>query len=92
MATEVEKSQAAVPGGDTVFGKILRKEIPCKFIYEDDRVIIKFVSASPGFTSPIILLCRIRSLTIDSQISSHSFICRKDVLERRKTKLHTHAP
>ena len=23
---------------DTIFGKILRGEIPCKFIYEDDQV------------------------------------------------------
>lgn len=38
MADEVEKAQAARPGGDTIFGKILRKEIPCNFIYEDDQV------------------------------------------------------
>lgn len=39
MATEVEKAQTAAPGGDTIFGKILRKEIPCKFIYEDDKCV-----------------------------------------------------
>ncbi|KAK2580383.1 hypothetical protein KPH14_006138 [Odynerus spinipes] len=39
MATEVEKAQTAVLGGDTIFGKILRKEIPCKFIYEDDKCV-----------------------------------------------------
>lgn len=38
MATEVEKARTAAPGGDTIFGKIIRKEIPCKFIYEDDQV------------------------------------------------------
>lgn len=38
MASEVEKAQTAVAGGDTIFGKILRREIPCKFIYEDDKV------------------------------------------------------
>lgn len=38
MADEVEKAQTARPGGDTIFGKILRKEIPCNFIYEDDQV------------------------------------------------------
>lgn len=38
MATEVEKAQSAAPGGDTIFGKIVRKEIPCNFIYEDDQV------------------------------------------------------
>jgi len=36
--SEVEKSAIATPGGDTIFGKILRKEIPCNFIYEDDLV------------------------------------------------------
>lgn len=40
MADEVSKAQQATPGGDTVFGKILRKEIPCKFIYEDEEVFI----------------------------------------------------
>lgn len=38
MANEVEKAQGAAPSEDTIFGKILRKEIPCKFIYEDDKV------------------------------------------------------
>ncbi|XP_033218618.1 uncharacterized protein LOC117174063 isoform X1 [Belonocnema kinseyi] len=37
MAMEVEKALAATPGGDTIFGKILRKEMPCNFIYEDDQ-------------------------------------------------------
>lgn len=35
---EVQKAQVAQAGGDTIFGKILRKEIPCEFIYEDDQV------------------------------------------------------
>lgn len=40
MASEVEKAQGAVPtSGDTIFGKILRKEIPCNFIYEDDKCV-----------------------------------------------------
>ncbi|XP_063237697.1 adenosine 5'-monophosphoramidase HINT1 isoform X2 [Bacillus rossius redtenbacheri] len=39
MADEVEKAKSAVPGGDTIFGKILRKEIPCSFIYEDDKCV-----------------------------------------------------
>lgn len=42
MASEVEKAQVATPGGDTIFGKILRQEIPCKFIYEDDKVTTLF--------------------------------------------------
>ncbi|XP_033186008.1 histidine triad nucleotide binding protein 1 [Bombus vancouverensis nearcticus] len=39
MATEVEKAQTAAPSEDTIFGKILRKEIPCNFIYEDDQCV-----------------------------------------------------
>lgn len=38
---EVKKAQEASPGGDTIFGKIVRGEIPCKFIYEDEKVIQK---------------------------------------------------
>ncbi|KAH8377075.1 hypothetical protein KR093_003333, partial [Drosophila rubida] len=39
MASEVEKAQSAAASEDTIFGKILRKEIPCKFIYEDDKCV-----------------------------------------------------
>lgn len=38
MASEQELAQTAAPGGDTIFGKILRGEIPTKFIYEDEQV------------------------------------------------------
>ncbi|VDM98419.1 unnamed protein product [Thelazia callipaeda] len=36
MASEVCKAQTAGPGGDTIFGKIARKEIPAQIIMEDD--------------------------------------------------------
>uniref|UniRef100_A0A182PQ92 HIT domain-containing protein n=1 Tax=Anopheles epiroticus TaxID=199890 RepID=A0A182PQ92_9DIPT len=40
MSDEVAKAQAAdASAEDTIFGKILRKEIPCTFIYEDDRCV-----------------------------------------------------
>uniref|UniRef100_A0A8B9PDZ4 Uncharacterized protein n=1 Tax=Apteryx owenii TaxID=8824 RepID=A0A8B9PDZ4_APTOW len=38
MADEISKAQAACPGGDTIFGKIIRKEIPANIIYEDEQV------------------------------------------------------
>lgn len=38
MADEVLRAQSAQPGGDTIFGKIIRKEIPANIIYEDDQV------------------------------------------------------
>lgn len=39
MADEIAKAQVAQPGGDTIFGKIIRKEIPAKIIFEDDRCL-----------------------------------------------------
>ncbi|KAM9365842.1 adenosine 5'-monophosphoramidase HINT1 [Pholidichthys leucotaenia] len=39
MADETAKAQKAKPGGDTIFGKIIRKEIPAKIIYEDDQCV-----------------------------------------------------
>jgi len=39
MSNEVEKAQKAVPSDDTIFGKIVRKEIPSKFVYEDDQCV-----------------------------------------------------
>ncbi|XP_014714995.2 adenosine 5'-monophosphoramidase HINT1 [Equus asinus] len=39
MADEIAKAQAARPGGDTIFGKIIRKEIPAKIIFEDDQCL-----------------------------------------------------
>ena len=42
--SEVAKAQTAKPEGDTIFGKILRREIPTTFIYEDDLVkMIEFM-------------------------------------------------
>ena len=32
--SEVEKAQTAQPGGETIFGKIIRKEIPAKILFE----------------------------------------------------------
>ncbi|POI31127.1 hypothetical protein CIB84_005122 [Bambusicola thoracicus] len=39
MADEIRKAQAARPGGDTIFGKIIRKEIPANIIYEDEQLL-----------------------------------------------------
>jgi hypothetical protein len=43
MSDEVEKAQKASPpstAGDTIFAKIIRKEIPAKIIFEDEQVIL----------------------------------------------------
>ncbi|XP_075047495.1 adenosine 5'-monophosphoramidase HINT1-like [Mixophyes fleayi] len=39
MADEISKAQTARPGGDTICGKIIRKEILVNIIYEDDQCI-----------------------------------------------------
>merc|ERR1712127_256733 len=39
MSNEEDKAQTAVPGGDTIFAKIIRKEIPAKILYEDDQCL-----------------------------------------------------
>ncbi|KAJ8392728.1 hypothetical protein AAFF_G00072120 [Aldrovandia affinis] len=39
MSDEVAKAQVAQPGGDTIFGKIIRKEIPAKIFHEDEQCI-----------------------------------------------------
>ncbi|MCP9259985.1 Histidine triad nucleotide-binding protein 1 [Dirofilaria immitis] len=39
MRSEVEKAQSAGQESDTIFGKIVRKEIPAKIIMEDDNVL-----------------------------------------------------
>ncbi|XP_075549325.1 histidine triad nucleotide binding protein 1 [Dermacentor variabilis] len=39
MASEVQKAQLATETSDTIFGKIIRGEIPTDFIYEDDQCV-----------------------------------------------------
>ncbi|XP_030764923.1 histidine triad nucleotide-binding protein 1 [Sitophilus oryzae] len=39
MSDEVIRAQNAQAGGDTIFGKMLRNEISCKFIYEDNQCV-----------------------------------------------------
>ncbi|MGH0183382.1 UNVERIFIED_CONTAM: hypothetical protein FKN15_012030 [Acipenser sinensis] len=39
MADEITKAQSAQAGGDTIFGKIIRKEIPAKIFYEDEQCL-----------------------------------------------------
>jgi histidine triad (HIT) family protein len=49
MSDEVKKAQEVSPSEaeDTIFGKIVRGEIPAKFIYEDEKVsntsIVQFI-------------------------------------------------
>ncbi|XP_026756152.2 adenosine 5'-monophosphoramidase HINT1-like [Galleria mellonella] len=54
---EVKLAQSAVPGGDTIFGKILRKEIPAKFVYEDDQCVA-FHDVNPQAPTHILVIPR----------------------------------
>ncbi|CAK1548810.1 unnamed protein product [Leptosia nina] len=57
MAGEVELAKSAAPGGDTIFGKILRKEIPAKFVYEDDECAA-FHDVNPQAPTHILVIPR----------------------------------
>ncbi|RNA34286.1 histidine triad nucleotide-binding 1 [Brachionus plicatilis] len=46
MSDEIKLAQTATPEGDTIFGKIIRKEIPADIIYEDDQCLA-FNDVSP---------------------------------------------
>ncbi|WP_411025578.1 HIT domain-containing protein, partial [Salmonella sp. s55004] len=39
MANEQQAAQTAKPGGDSIFSKIIRREIKSKIIFEDDQAI-----------------------------------------------------
>ncbi|XP_045147904.1 adenosine 5'-monophosphoramidase HINT1-like [Echinops telfairi] len=46
MADEIARAQAARRGSDAIFGKIVRKEVPAKIGFEDDRCL-SFHDISP---------------------------------------------
>ncbi|XP_059062563.1 adenosine 5'-monophosphoramidase HINT1-like [Achroia grisella] len=54
---EVQLAQTALAGGDTIFGKILRKEIPAKFVYEDDQCVA-FRDVNPQAPTHILVIPR----------------------------------
>ncbi|XP_020505912.1 histidine triad nucleotide-binding protein 1 [Labrus bergylta] len=55
MADETKKAQVAQPGGDTIFGKIIRKEIPVQLLYEDDQCVA-FPDISPQAPTHILVV------------------------------------
>uniref|UniRef100_A0A3Q1AMY7 HIT domain-containing protein n=2 Tax=Amphiprion ocellaris TaxID=80972 RepID=A0A3Q1AMY7_AMPOC len=55
MADETARAQTAQPGGDTIFGKIVRKEIPANFLYEDD-LCVAFPDVSPQAPTHILVV------------------------------------
>ncbi|XP_046974855.1 adenosine 5'-monophosphoramidase HINT1-like [Vanessa cardui] len=81
---EVELAQTASEGGDTIFGKILRKEIPAKFVYEDDQCVA-FNDVNPQAPTHILVIPRkpISQLSkaedADEQLLGHLLIAARKV-------------
>ncbi|KAJ9593977.1 hypothetical protein L9F63_014618 [Diploptera punctata] len=88
MADEVAKAQVARAGGDTIFGKILRKEIPCNFIYEDDQCVA-FNDISPQAPTHFLVIPRkpIAQLShaedADEQLLGHLLIVARRLAKER---------
>uniref|UniRef100_A0A0X3PEB7 Histidine triad nucleotide-binding protein 1 n=1 Tax=Schistocephalus solidus TaxID=70667 RepID=A0A0X3PEB7_SCHSO len=92
MSSEVEKAQTAVPaGGDTIFGKIARKEIPAKIVYEDDQCLA-FDDISPQAPvhflvipkKPIEMLSTAKNE--DKSLLGHLLIVAKNVADQKGLK------
>nr|CAH7718103.1 unnamed protein product [Callosobruchus chinensis] len=88
MADEVQLAQSAQARGDTIFGKILRKEIPCNFIYEDD-VCVAFDDVNPQAPVHFLVIPRkpisqlSRAEDADEALLGHLLIVAKRVAEKR---------
>ena len=61
--SEVEKAQYEKPGGDTIFGKIIRKEIPANIVYEDDECLA-FHDVNPQAPTHVLLIPKSPHLTM----------------------------
>ncbi|XP_033625390.1 histidine triad nucleotide-binding protein 1-like [Asterias rubens] len=86
MADEVAKAQTAQPGGDTIFGKIIRKEIISTMIYEDEQcVAIEDVNPAAKVHYLVIPKKQITQLSkaeeTDEQLLGHLLLVAKKVAE-----------
>jgi len=81
---EVAKAQHARPENDTIFGKIVRGEIPTKFIYEDDKCVA-FHDLNPQAPVHVLVIPRkpitqlSRAEDSDEQILGHLLIAARNV-------------
>ena len=62
---EQARAQSAAPGGDTIFGKIIRGEIPCNKVYEDDQSLA-FRDISPVAQTHILVIPKKPIATLDA--------------------------
>uniref|UniRef100_A0A8C7RV47 Uncharacterized protein n=1 Tax=Oncorhynchus mykiss TaxID=8022 RepID=A0A8C7RV47_ONCMY len=68
MADKITKAQVAQPGGDTIFGKIIRNEIPAKILFENRRPISPawFTVRLHGSPLSTIFHCRYGGVTLNN--------------------------
>ncbi|XP_056647377.1 adenosine 5'-monophosphoramidase HINT1-like [Diorhabda sublineata] len=91
MAEEVALAQSAQPGGDTIFGKILRKEIPCNLIYEDN-LCIAFDDINPQAPVHFLVIPKkfipqlSKAEDEDEAILGHLLIVAKKIAQNRNLK------
>lgn len=84
----MEKAASASPGGDTIFGKILRKEIPAKFIHEDDQCVA-FHDVSPQAPTHFLVIPRKPLATLsdagdeDEQLLGHMMLVARKVAKEQ---------
>ncbi|XP_052812442.1 adenosine 5'-monophosphoramidase HINT1-like [Mya arenaria] len=88
MADEVAKAKAAKPGGDTIFGKILRREIPTPYIYEDDQCVA-FKDINPTAPVHFLVIPRKPIMSLDNaededeQLLGHLMLVAKKVAKEQ---------
>lgn len=79
MSDEVKLAQDAKPATDTIFGKIIRKEIPATIIYEDEQCLA-FQDVSPQAPKHFLVIPKkpIQQLSLaedsDEQLLGHLMI------------------
>ena len=88
MGDEVKKAQEASPNDeDTIFGKILRKEIPTNFIYEDDQCVA-FNDINPCGPKHFLVIPRKRIIQLskaeddDEQLLGHLMLVARKVAKQ----------
>ncbi|GFS38282.1 histidine triad nucleotide-binding protein 1 [Nephila pilipes] len=85
---EMMKAKLAKPGDDTIFGKIVRGEIPTTFIYEDDKCVA-FQDVNPQAPIHILVVPRkpIVQLSaaeeVDAELIGHLLLVAKKVAKEK---------
>ncbi|XP_005093289.1 histidine triad nucleotide-binding protein 1 [Aplysia californica] len=88
MASEVELAQSAKPGGDTIFGKIIRGEIKTDFLYEDEQCVAFNDIAAQAPTHFLVVpkkpIVRLSDATeSDEQLLGHLLVVAKKVAKEK---------